>query len=243
MSAFEEFETALGRAGAAAMSTWTEDDQDRLARRIKEVLLGDAVDVPGTAQRSSQKEFMPALIVGFGEIQESATCLRNVAVYVRRFPYANAGIEKGAYLRYHVENYLNELYILEKRLEAYIKVVSRLVSDERGAELAKLSKSVRRVFKESLSGADVARGVHVHQRRYTDIHLERLKVLELVKTSDSRLEYLYELAYKETRTTKRVWIERTNTVVEGLLDQYFEQLLPLLFDVGGQLIPPASSPR
>ncbi len=64
--------------------------------------------------------------IEFGEIMESVDNLHNIAVYIRRFPYARLGVEKGAFLRYHVENYLNELYILQKRMEAYLTAISRM---------------------------------------------------------------------------------------------------------------------
>lgn len=243
MSALKDFEAAVGRESSALLSGWTPKDMASFSRNM-EALFGLSIDDASSSLRvaAPREGLIGPLVAGLGEILDSAQCLRNIAIYVRRAPKANSGIEKGAYLRYHVENYLGELYILEKRLEAYLKTISRLFRlDPRQKELTDLAKSVRRVFKKSLSGADVARGVHVHQRRYTDLDLDRLRVLELVKDEGDSFGDMYDIAYRLARSRKRKWIERTNVVVDQLLDLYFAQLLTLLFDDEGHLKDPGSA--
>ena len=48
-----------------------------------------------------------------------------------RFPYSNTRVSKTRYLVYHMENYLNEVYILEQRLKSYFTIVGRLYRKDR----------------------------------------------------------------------------------------------------------------
>ena len=74
------------------------------------------------ARKYSPRELFAShtLYTPLSEIMKSFHSLENIKIYIGSFPYKNNKIKKDDYLRYHLENYLNELYILKNRLIAYI---------------------------------------------------------------------------------------------------------------------------
>jgi hypothetical protein len=231
LAGFDEFHTAIGAAGSALIKGMTDKDLETVRRNMS-ALLREEEPVPGSEPRrlTQDEELIQKLLFGFVEIQESIDNLHNIAIYVRRFPYANAGVEKGAYLRYHVENYLQELYILKERLKSYLTTVSRAYRlDPRGKRLGTVAKAVDKHFHEVFAGSLQARRRHVHQRRYSDPDIERLRGLEIVHHDNPSLDRWYRQVYKETRRRKLAWIARTNELVNKFLDVYFGLLYELLF--------------
>ena len=242
-SNFEGFLSAIGDEAGLVLK----DRQSELSK-VMEYRLGEALDAVGDLPEPSAPEFAPRevavrrLFLGAEELEASLQALRNISVYVRRFPYSRDGINKVAYLRYHVENYLNELYILAKRLESYLTMAARIYKkDRRSGEIRRASSVVSRHFASVLSGLIEVRGAHVHVHRYDDVDLTQLTTLGLVGKNDSTLAALYERRYREVRTKKRRWIDDTNASVERLLDAYFGILAPLLFDAHGRLRTPGAA--
>jgi predicted transcriptional regulator with HTH domain len=242
MPGFEDFHTAIGQTGSLLIQGMTEADREA-ANRNMSALLRESEPEPGPEPRvlRPDEELAQKLLFGFSEILESVDNLHNIAVYVRRFPYTNSGVEKGAYLRYHVENYLQELYILKERLKSYLTAIARAYRlDPRGPRLRAIAKAIEKHFHEAFAGTLRARGAHVHQHRYSDMDLERLKGLELVRES-AGLQSWYENVYRETRRRKLKWIKGTNRSVDQLLDVYFEYLRDQLFDADGNLRQPQAA--
>lgn len=160
------------------------------------------------------------------EIMNSFECLENILVYVRSFPYKRQGISRVSYLKYHVENYLNELYILKNRLVAYCMILERAYRKSDNAEsiaitLTSISQKVHGVFEGYIS----IRGVHVHEHRFSDHDFDRLASLELLTTHSTDLPDIliceYNEAYKEIRTKWVAKIESDLKALEKLLDYCF----------------------
>src|SRR5688572_7918339 len=102
------------------------------------------------------------------------------------------------------------MYILEQRLTAYAKKISRLYRNPA------LLSAVRRVVYEPLEGIINARGAHVHRRRFTD---ERL---------GDDLEFEYQIAQREWK--KR--IKANNQTTRKIIDQYFKLLQVVMCENG-----------
>jgi hypothetical protein len=69
--------------------------------------------------------FFSKLYVGFKEIADSYYCLIDIETYIGRFPYGDTRISKTRHLVYHMENYINEVYILKERLTSYFTIIGR----------------------------------------------------------------------------------------------------------------------
>lgn len=178
------------------------------------------------------------------EIFNTVESIENIAIYIRTFPYKRQGISKVSYLKYHVENYLNELYLLKNRLIAHLNLIEK--SYKKSATSLHVSQKIKPLYdviSKVLEGYVELRGIHVHQYRYSDYDFDRLSFLELLsrgKTEDNFKQIIKNLlndAYSETR---KKWIAKINSDVDGihgLLEFYFEQLISALIADGKLIFP------
>jgi len=177
---------------------------------------------------------------GYTEIEESIGVLREIAVYLKHFPPKSARISNTRFLRYHIGNYLNEVYILRKRLETYPKVIIRLYRDD--TRLSAMNSQITNLTK-LLSAFDkitCIRGEHVHQRRYDDVDLDRLCLLELLFSDDqsSLTRVFYPTAVRHVQQSWSSIITNNNSDTDKLLDIYFGILRQIVFSENGEWISP-----
>lgn len=180
----------------------------------------------------SQKLLQP-----LSEIINSLEMIDDIIIYVRNFPFKRHGISKVSYLRYHIANYLNELYILKNRLIAYVTTISRAYRKSENAQfvhdrLNPLSNIASEAFKDY----GKVRGAHVHEERFTDNELERLASLELFSGSDDELgdlaHHIYKMTYKEIR---KKWSDKITKDMENMhkiMNHYFEQFIEAVTENG-----------
>lgn len=176
------------------------------------------------------------------EILKSLEVIENISVYIRSFPYKRQGISKESFLRYHIENYLNELYILKLRLERYLKILSRAYKrTKRNDAINKAVESLSSFVQKSFEGYKTTRGYHVHQHRYTDNDLDRLTTLFLFSRSKEKwgntVRLLFKLTYRDIR---RKWLKKIESDIKGiqkLLEIYFEALIPVISENGKIIYP------
>ena len=208
--------------------------------------LGNIVfDRPGPRQvngtLSSQEQAFGKIWRGYIEIEESFKVLRDIATYIKHFPPKKVLVSKTGFLRFHIGNYLNEVYILKKRLERYHTVIARIYRSD--ARLPALKKEINGLG-NLLSVFDKVikiRGAHVHKTRYEDKDLDRLSLLELLfyqveKPSIARV--LYPTAIRDTRKKWAETITNNNKETARLLDIYFGVLHQIIFDEHGVWISP-----
>lgn len=166
----------------------------------------------------------------FTEINSSFESLKNIPTYISIFPFQKKGISKYAYLRYHVENYLHELYILRERMVKYSKIINRAykkssISKQINEEMGKLEKITLQAFDKYT----LVRGSHVHQYRYSEKDIDRLSLFDTLSNSPDKefvktIGLLYKMAFKDIR---KKWINRMKTDIKEilkLLDHYCEIL-------------------
>lgn len=137
---------------------------------------------PKRVQRvlSQTQLFYRRLFSGFNEIWQSHERLIAFEVYVGRFGYSGTSITKSQHLRYSVENYLQEMYILKERVRAYLTTVGRLYkNDPRHTTILATTKPLFQLVPKVFQNLIDARGLHVHQRRYDDDDLAGLERLSL----------------------------------------------------------------
>ena len=177
----------------------------------------------------SNKLFRP-----FSEIAESYGSLLSIRAYINSFPFRNSSISRVSYLRYHIENYLNEIYVLKERLVSFLKVISRAYkSSPEYPAIFKITESLRSLTEESFKPYVKVRGSHIHQYRYNDSDVSRLSSLDLLmKGSDEEftriIKGIFKLAYSEI---KRKWRKKTVedlSRLHYLLNIYCEYLLKIL---------------
>lgn len=213
----------------------------RHKKELGRTILNSLMDEPGPRhlrRRSTERElFYRRLFEGFVEIHSSLESMKNTEISLRRFPFRGTRISLPSYLQYHVENYINEVYILEQRILSYLTKLGReFRGDARHAEILAATRPLFRLVDESLKGIVNTRGRHVHERRYTDEDLGRLELMHLL-TSDrtgidefvTALTPFYRAEHRRIRAQWRTRVQRNNEVLVQLLDLCAAKLLPILF--------------
>ena len=182
------------------------------------------------------------LFLDFEEIVGSYLSLRDIEIYIRRFPYRDTGISSLRYLRYHIESYLNEVYIFKERFETHLAFLERRYQKSPlNSDISKAVKSLKTLIADSLDNIIMTRGEHVHSCRYSDQDLERLSFLYMLSTDNDKgtifLES-YQLSYKEVRKKWGARIVSNNDAVERLFDVCCQKLYSVLFTKEGQFVFP-----
>jgi len=240
-SGFAKFKSAMVKAAMPFIEAAHRDKKQREA--FREVLGNILFDTPGPRYLEmdipATERALYRLFFGLGEIEECVEVLREIPFYMRRFPPKEFKVSRTRFLRYHIGNYLNEVYILRERLKAYHKIVQRVyrrhlqVLERLRPQVQKLEEIVN-----SFEQIVKVRGVHVHQRRYEDEEVDRLALLEILAEEESVSRVLYPMALRKAR---RKWVqimEENLRAVNSVLDVYFEILYSVVFDEKGNWILP-----
>lgn len=223
MKGREKYFAALGKAFRDILRPVIEAHQDQLA----EVLRSNILDQDGP--RSIDYEPTPEILLyrsaiwGVFEIYESFESLLDAELYVRRFPYRKTRVTKVRYLRYVVENHLNEAYILKQRLKAYLNTVEGLYAKgARRKEVRKITQPLFQSISQALKHIIAVRGSHVHSLRYDHKELQRLTHMELLSQSDpdaswsQLLAHWFDFEYKRIRKRRTEQIRALNENINSI---------------------------
>ncbi len=165
------------------------------------------------------------LFNGFTEITGILDTLRLIETFVSLNPPKENSVNYSNYLNYHVHNYLQEMYILKERLNAYLKLIQRLSKKKINNQL--LDEAIDLLFTmvqeslDNIAGYKGVRNKHVHQYKYSDEEMRWL-------SSTSFLSKFHEEFTEESRQAytiaKKKWvitIGKNNKKLESLIDVYF----------------------
>jgi hypothetical protein len=189
------------------------------------------------------------LFRGFMEIDSCIRTLHDIAVYIGSFPYRNRAITRPRHIRYHVERYFQEVYILKERLVSYLKTVERRFSKGRTRNaVAGEIRHLKRTVEASLQPLLQIRGQHVHRERLADGDLNRLEEIELLKETHvadlaEHFEEHYEIKYREVRQKWKRTIRDNNKAIDEVLDVCGNVLARILFDMHTENLIYTSNPR
>jgi hypothetical protein len=166
----------------------------------------------------------------FLEILNSVEAIENISVFVKSFPYKKQNISRVHYLKYHIENYLNELYILKNRLITYLKIIERAYKkSDHYSHIEKTLKPFYNFISNSFEGFIETKGIHVHMNRFFDDDISRLSSLELLSRGDSKPEIFIKNHYIFTyRQIRKKWMKKIKDdmyTINNLLNQYFKELI------------------
>lgn len=216
-------------------------------KELGEAIINTVFDIEGpraVASVPSQRSMFVAnkLFRPFGEIIESLTSIQNIAIYINSFPYRRQGISQVAYLRYHIESYYEELYILNLRLIAYLKIISRAYRKAANAETIEGRMDALSLFiTETLQPHVKRRGAHVHVVRYTDHEIDRLSTIELLCSPHSELSGalspVFRSAYRSIRDTWRSRITHDSAELDKLVDHFVEVIISCIAPDGKIVYP------
>ncbi|MDD5567032.1 MAG: hypothetical protein PHH01_02445 [Patescibacteria group bacterium] len=211
-----------------------EEDAAELGRVIKNTLL----DLPGPRVMAPKKlgdkeRFTVKLFRPFSEILNSLEAIQNIPVYISRFPYKQ-NVSRCGYLRYHIGNYLNELYILVQRYTGNLDVIDRIYKKTTLKQDVNLSTTkLRDLIKSTFDKPISVRGLHVHRIRFSDNDVDRLSLIDTYLRSDDKkftsiMKTLYKTAYNEVRSKWKKQMEKNFGEIKKFNDEYFDILSRVL---------------
>lgn len=221
-------------------------DHETYRPQLAEVFENIIFERPGPCavnrQLNAEQQFFLTVWNGFIEIQSAYEALKDFEVLIRRFPFANTRIKRTRYLRFVIESYLAESYILKERMVAYLSTIGRLFRRHaRHAAVLRQTRPLFDVVSDTLKPLTDLRSSHTHQLRFDSSELDRLGMLELLasKGGDEEFDAAMTLAYDEAwGRYRRLWRKRVsgnNAAIGQLLDIYSETLIEILFDANGAL--------
>jgi len=217
------------------------DTHTNYSDEFKEIIKNTFFDLNGPRFFSSEippdELHFTDIFLGFFEIEESFSLLKDISVYIRRFPTNMGEIPKTRFFKYHIGNYFHEIYILYERLKTYKTRVIRLYRRKQWKEEVKIFEPILNAFK----GVVQVRGGHVHEKRFVDDALDRLILLEIL--SQGKDFFDDDWVYKDQiRQIRKNWVEtitNNNEKITSLLDYYFSLLYDVVFDKKGNFIVPS----
>lgn len=229
---FEGFSKAMGQIASETIKIIVKENKDEMSTAITNLFYN--LDGPTVIDRKKSVEeiHFGKIFYGFIEINNCFDNMNDILLYIRRYPYGN-NASRVRYLRYNVENFFNEVYILKERLISYATKIERAFkSTEYEKVVHEVIQPLYKVISDTLKPIIDIRGHHVHVARYSDRGFDKLSSLELViKTGD--LPQFVDHFMREYKTERKRWIAtlaKVTETVKYLLDVYFERLYIIVFN-------------
>lgn len=220
----------------------TQAERKIVAKRITKTLLGEDIDYIEDQKKIKPPEqkavFMFKVLKYYSEIMVSLDNMRMISILINQFPnhpsYKIHNITRTRYLRYHLENYLNESYLFKERVESFFDLLQK-ICQKYGLNKEQKKLNDLRIFSlEGLNNLVITRKHHVHVRRYSDKGTDQLESLDLIlKQKDETLkfyEFIKEIEYKKIRLKWKKVVKKNNEELEKLLEIIFENLKDIVFE-------------
>jgi hypothetical protein len=215
-------------------------------KELGQSIINTILDIDGETKISNSPSRKDKFIANklfrpMGEILKSVEAIENISVYIRSFPHKRHNISKLSYLLYHVENYLNEIYILKCRLISYLNIVKKAYAGAGNAEktLEPLYEAITHVFQGYVN----LRGTHVHEARFSDKDFDKISTMELLSRSKDEMGNFFNILYKqEYKKIRAKWCKKIESDIKSInsfLELYFD-ILKLIIYKDEQLIIPTN---
>jgi hypothetical protein len=166
----------------------------------------------------------------YAEVESSSDTLQVISTLARWTPPRKSAVSPEARLRFFVEAYLGEVYILSLRCDALLTFIERAYrKDGRAKQVSSGCATLRAQMTASFKPMLAARGAHVHRLRHDDFDVSRLGTLKLIASTDSLIAHFHRKAIREVSRKKRQWLRDNNSAVTELLDRFFGAAFSLVF--------------
>lgn len=201
--------------------------------RFSQKYLEPAIDAHRSGEKLERETdtIFSHIFVGHSEIMSTLEAIDLIEALISVSPPRSKKIQKDDYIKFLVGSHLHEIYILEQRLTAYAKIVSRLY--KRG----NLPSAVKAVVYNPLESIILARGSHVHARRYSDEDLDRVATLALFRRAGHKFGDDLEYEYTWIRWKWARKIKQNNSDIRKILDKYFDLIIPVISKRGIIFLP------
>jgi hypothetical protein len=195
---------------------------------VGDIKAGKGADV--TLQ--DQKAFN-IIFVGFTEITDTFDALEFSSVLLSVASPRSKKVSKEKYLKFVVNTYLQDVYILKERLNTYATQIKRMHDKMGRTELTK--KHIDPLFetvKEAFKGLIDTRNGHVHVKQYTDESLSDASSMALIAEHYPEFDHHYNFSLTNAKREWKNRIENNNKNTAKVLNEYFNELLKVVVDRG-----------
>lgn len=248
VGALARYQEAMGRAAAAHLLPLTDDVIARASQGIGSLLFGGAPSDPIPPKALKRDEVvLLKLFFGMVQITDAFDMLKDAEVYIRRFPYQGL-IPPHRFMRYHITNFYNNVYVLSERLKQYATIVGR--SYRKATHVAKSEDTIsnlNRMVVTVMRPINDDRGTYIHQSHFQDDHFERLSLTTLLATraqgqADDQFKHsMARLNKVSFRRARKEWGEIFASDIENisrLLDSYFAIIHKIVLDKDNHIVYP-----
>jgi AAA+ ATPase superfamily predicted ATPase len=180
MSGYDDYKNTLFNTLLENTKTLPLPEERELKEILERSIFGSG-PVETYVSKTKYGKYLSVLYQGWKEIDRTYSNIKDIEIYIKRFPYKETTINKINYIYYHIGNFLNEMYILENRLIDYPKKIIRankkspnFAGDEK--RVKELEQTVNSLFQK----IELIRGSHVHKYHFLDHELERIQMLSLI---------------------------------------------------------------
>ncbi|MBE9501105.1 MAG: hypothetical protein KAX23_05630 [Dehalococcoidia bacterium] len=211
-------------------------DPGELAEDFRNLLHGvkEPMKVP---QLTEEQKFHVRTLGYYHEISSAFEALEHAAIFIESVPgfedYEGRGITREGYLRYHVEHYLEQNYVLLNRVTGFLDWLKKELYKEGRIQDCERILELKSEFIRCMDNPKQVRGAHVHAERFEDDQLSILGFFELASTI-SEDEELKLTAILSSELAKEQWskkIKDNNRDLKKVLDWLFEQLTSVVFPI------------
>ena len=233
LNGFQKFNYLFLTAFQKAIQKYLEANRDEVGKALLNTLLNS----PGPKRAKTIPEKQDACLMKlwefFVEIEKSVESSRTIKKYIQYSPSKKIEIKLSTHLSYHVHNYLNEIYILQCRLDAFRKIVIRTYKNDIGN--TEPVESAIDILLTSFKSLVNLRGYHVHKFRFESPEIDRLSEIELLLSFPGDT-IAYALLPEAQRAAKKKWLQtlaNNDLAISKILDNYANLLTPIIFNPNG----------
>ncbi len=243
---YERFGRALANRGLPILEQGISNNPDLVKARFRKIMTGDNEDEENISRTLTIEESEFAkLFSQYLEVFKSFEAIKDLGFLIGRFPYARTRVTRVRYLRYHIESYFHELYIIKKRLIKMANTIRKLYSyTSITKSLLPLLDYLDDYVNTSMSDISDTRSKHVHVTRYTDTDLERLDTYDFLAEQEllGAFRGFIDFEYRDVRKKWRVRIISTTDQLDKILNLYFRTIGVVLINPETRLLLPCDLP-
>lgn len=225
----------FGETIAQTISITIEDefknvDKLEVVKNIANTILGKPINnIPGfSITRTKQELFVNDLADCVIEI---VTSFEKLQIPILRMNDVNDNeqISRIDLMNYYFENHLNELYLYSQRVKKIFDIMEKKSEKLRLNSAAKSIVENRRKFLEHFNVANTLRHNHIHSKRYNDMNLKQLRVLEIIKkmaieTDRNTVENYLNSTFEEHRNFYLKVMENNVDVIYNITNEYLNSM-------------------
>lgn len=193
----------------------------------------DASARSGLAPSANQKYWV-GWFWEFTEIDAAVRRLDQSLVYLSHYPsprhFRLHGLSEADWIRYHLEAYFQETYILSKRFSRFLRKIEKVTHAAGDSDGSGWVKKLRSVSDSAFKSLVAVRSGHVHEYRFQDGQLRDLDTLVLLTKAGAlrNLRGLRRIRFHQALMKWRKELRNNNRQIDKFCVVLFEETTKIL---------------